>query len=191
MQPRDDNKQQAAFREQRNALWKKWHKLGMLDYKRVWSAHAADNKIAMCKEAMHAVGWSASVFDTRMEDHVASTRRKIKRARERRRSQGGASSDDPEGEVHRVDLTGSGGAAGAVEADDAKVASYSPKARISLVDGENRAMAHGVILDDEPEIPDDGLHESMEDSDWTKHHSELPECSVGSFKQVRLVGLVR
>ena len=51
-------------------------------------------------------------------------------------------------------------------------------------------MAHGVIIDDEPKIPQNA--EDLADCDhWTKAHGELPECPTGAFKQVKLVAVCR
>ena len=68
------------------------------------------------------------------------------------------------------------------------VVSYASKARISLIDEENRAMAHGIILDDEPAIPDSGEEISVP---WTSAHEGLADCSHKSFKLVKLSGVVR
>ena len=200
MQPRDDNEQQATFREKRNVLWKKWAKAGMLNYKLVWSAHDPDNKIAMCREAMTNIGWSVSVYDTRMEDHVATVRRRNKLKRQRKRMRGDASSGESGAEDSGAStrtpkkLPCKADRAEAQEPptpDDSKIASYPPKARISLVDADQVPMAHGTIVDDEPEIPEDDTEECMDGNKWTKFHKDLPDCSTGSFKRVRISSLVR
>ena len=206
LQPRDDNEEQATFRAARNRLWKKWSDLGMLSYKLVWSKHTDANKVSMCREAMAELGWSANLFDTCMEDHVASRRRKIKLKRQRSRE---ADSDEDSGrEVISIADSSedspsktpkkrkvkrepeSPPAAADEDADGDNIRHYGNRARVSLLDAEGRAMAHGVILDNEPKIPDDA--DGMEfDHPWTSSHEELPNCRVGSFKQVKLVAIVR
>ena len=142
----------------------------------------------------------------RHSHHVASQRRKIKLKRQRSRD----SDEDSEREVISIDSSDdspsktpkkckvkreadndkSPPAPADEDADGDKIRHYGSRARVSLVDAEGRAMAHGVVLDDEPKIPDDesGLEY---DHPWTAAHEELPNCRVGSFKQVKLVAIVR
>lgn len=174
----------------------------MLDYKKVWSAHKKDNKIAMCTEAMDGVGWSASVFDTRMEDHVASTRRKHK-LRKRKQKHAKSSDDDSSGDdaeytpkkKQRLDTPRETKSPAQTSTpddkdSDVKVRSYEHRARISLIDAENTPMAHGVIIDDEPPIPNSESDLSGH-ATWTKHHTELPECNTGTFKKLKIVAIIR
>ena len=177
MQPRDDSEDQQKFREARNALIAKWIEKGMLQYSLVWSRHSNDNKIAMCTEAMDTIGWSVFMFDGRMEDHVAAMRNKIKRRKLKRRQSSEYSSDEDGSTTASCQTP----AKKKPEPDkspeeqpdkESKIKNYATRARVSLIDAKDRVMAHGVITDDEPSIPQNEDDLAANDR-WTKAHSEL------------------
>jgi len=195
MQPRDDSELQREFRENRNQLIAKWLDKGMLQYTLVWSQHTDNNKIAMCTEAMDIIEWSVFVFDTRMEDHVATMRRKIKQRKNRR--QRNASSDYSDSSTtsnHTPSKKKRSRQANTPQKEldipEVVVTPFASRARVSLIDDRRQVMAHGVIMDDEPRIPQNAGDLDKHDN-WTQAHGELPECPTGTFKQVKIIAVCR
>ena len=129
---------------------------------------------------MEQLQWSVVKFDSRMEDYIGNQRRKRKK-RQRKQDEDAQEERDGGAEGDAVDLTGGGSAASKPKAQP-RVRSYATGARISLKDQEGRAMAHGIVIDDEPALPDEDDIETDED---------LKHCSVGDFKRIKLVRVVK
>ena len=76
--------------------------------------------------------------------------------------------------------------AGTEDDDLLTIQTYATNAKISIKDSQDRAMAHGYIMDDEPEIPSDDEVEK-----FGKAHHGLLESKVGSFKRIQLTNFCR
>lgn len=99
-------------------------------------------------EAHEELGWSVFKFDSRVEEFIANKRRKAKKTAEKTDYR--ALLAPPE-----EGKTGPASPSGKKQDDDddeVEIPHYGSGAAISFVSGDNRVMAHGTIIDDEPAL---------------------------------------